>query len=323
MKGISWVILSGIICLYLVSSGAFAQNTSSIQGWYVIHCNVYGAEVYFDNTHVGNVLSGTLSVPSSSSAGIPYSTYSVEMGGYQTYTGNLPPIPANGASVDLYVTLNPIPIPTPTTPVPVSSLGWYQIHCNIDGATVLFDGMVKGQTQQGSIYVPALTTGTPYHNFTVEKTGYTTYVSDISSVPLAGQILEFYVALVPAATPVSTIQGSFGSDTGWFVVHSNVDNATVYFDADVMGQTAQGVLAVPVNVSGTPYHAFSVTKEGYMTYGAPITVYPAAGGSVDLNVTLKPALSSTITKSPFPSGVVVFAILMGSMIYIVTRRRAH
>jgi hypothetical protein len=323
MKGISWAILTGMVCLYLVSCGAFAQNTSSNQGWYVIHCNVYGAEVYFDNMHVGNVLSGTLSVPSSSSAGIPYSTYSVEMGGYQTYTSNLPPIPANGASVDLYVTLNPIPIPTLTTPVPVSSLGWYQIHCNVDGATVLFDGMVEGQTQQGSIYVPFMTTETPYHNFTVEKAGYIPYSGDVGIVPLAGQIVEFNVTLVLAATPVSTIQGGFGSDTGWFAVHSNVDNATVYFDADVKGEIAQGVLEVPVNVSGTPYHAFSVTKEGYTPYGAPLTVYPAAGGSVDLNVTLKPAASPTTTKAPFPSGVVVLAILMGSMLYIVTRRRAH
>jgi hypothetical protein len=322
MKGTSWVVLTGVICLYLIFSGAAAQNTSSNQGWYVIHCNVYGAEVYFDGTYVGNVQSGTMSVPSSSSAGIPYSTYSVEMGGYQTYTGNLPPVPANGASVDLYVTLNPNPTFTPTTPVPVSSYGWYRIHCNVDGATVLFDGMVKGQIQQGSIYVPVVPMGTPYHNLTVEKTGYTSYSEDVDSVPLAGQIVELFVTLIPAVTPVSTIQGIFGNDTGWYIVHSNVDNATVYFDADAKGQISQGVLEVPVNVSGTPYRAFSVRKEGYMSYGAPITVYPAAGESVDLNVTLKPSPSATTTKMSFPPGAVILAILMGSMIYIVTRKKA-
>jgi len=322
MKGNVRVILTGLICIYLVFLGASAQNTSGNQGWYVIHCNVYGADVYFDNTHVGNVKSGTLSVPSSSPAGTPYSTYSVQTGGYQTATGSLPPIPANGAAVDIYVTLNPNPTLTPTTTVPVSSLGWYQIRCNVDGATVLFDGMVKGQIQQGSIFVSAPTTGISYHNFSVEKTGYMTYASDISSVPLAGQIVELDVALVPASVPASTVQEDFGSNTGWFVVHSNVDNATVYFDADVKGQISGGILKVPVNVSGTPYQAFSVRKDGYMPYGAPISTYPLAGEYVNLSATLKPAAQQTTTTAPLPPGDAVLAILMGSVICFVTRRRA-
>jgi hypothetical protein len=107
-------------------------------------------------------------------------------------------------------------------------------------------------------------------------------------------------------------------------VHGNVDNATVYFDAEVKGQISQGILEVPVNVSGAPYRAFSVSKEGYIPYGAPITEYPAAGERVDLSATLKPAPSATLaamaptTKAPFPPEIVVFAILIGSLACMAT-----
>jgi hypothetical protein len=46
---------------------------------------------------------------------------------------------------------------------------WFIVHSNVDGATVLFDGDIKGQTSQGLLYVEAYTTGTPYLTFRVEK----------------------------------------------------------------------------------------------------------------------------------------------------------
>jgi hypothetical protein len=82
-------------------------------------------------------------------------------------------------------------------------------------------------------------------------------------------------------------------------------------------------------VTGTPYRKFTVQKEGYIPYGAPIPVYPAKGERIDLNVTLKPSSSATMamavqtTKAPFPSEIVVLALLIGCMMCIANRGKAR
>jgi hypothetical protein len=39
--------------------------------------------------------------------------------------------------------------------------GWITINCNVNGATVSFDGEYKGIINGGSLTVPVFTTGTP------------------------------------------------------------------------------------------------------------------------------------------------------------------
>ncbi|MCX6699128.1 MAG: hypothetical protein NTV68_04240 [Methanomicrobiales archaeon] len=89
------------------------------QGWYQVNCNVNGAQVTFDNTVVGTIAQGSLTVPVYVT-GTPYKTYSVSMPGYVTYTSPVTAYPAAGETVQLYATLNPQPTTTPTTkPSPV------------------------------------------------------------------------------------------------------------------------------------------------------------------------------------------------------------
>ena len=89
------------------------------QGWYQVNCNVNGAQVTFDNTVVGTITQGSLTVPVYVT-GTPYKTYSVSMPGYVTFTSPVTTYPAAGETVQLYATLNPQPTTTPTTkPSPV------------------------------------------------------------------------------------------------------------------------------------------------------------------------------------------------------------
>ena len=48
------------------------------------------------------------------------------------------------------------------------------------------------------------------------------------------------------ATPI-------GGDMGTYRVHVNVEGASVYFDGQLMGTIKDGILDVPVYVTGTPY----------------------------------------------------------------------
>jgi hypothetical protein len=88
--------------------------------------------------------------------------------------------------------------------------GWITINCNVNGATVTFDGEYKDITNGGSLTVPVFTTGTPYHSFSVEKTGYTLFTNDLS-MPKAGETRTYYASLNPIPTPTPVPPAGYGS----------------------------------------------------------------------------------------------------------------
>ncbi len=83
--------------------------------------------------------------------------------------------------------------------------------------------------------------------------------------------------------------GPIGGDTGYFLVHSNIDGAYVFLDSDFKGKIENGTLLVQVYVTATPYRTLTVEKEGYRTFTEPITVRPHKDQTVDLYATLIPA----------------------------------
>jgi hypothetical protein len=325
-----WLILALLAAGVLVvpcipSATAAGTDIGGDYGWYVLHCNVNGAGVYFDGKYLGTIEQGTFSV-ATATTGTPYTTYRVERPGYATFLDSIPRVPAKGEAVDLYATLNPLP---PATPASVGGdKGWFVVHCNVDGATVRFDGDVKGQTSQGMLYVEVYTTGTPYRTFSVEKDGYAGYTGSVPRMPQKSESIDLYATLNPVAAPVVVTPQSVGGDKGWFVVHCNVDGATVLFDGVEKGKTAQGMLSVQVSVTGTPYRSFTVQKDGYISYAGSITRTPAKGQTVDLYATLNPQptalLSSSPTqKSPLPPGITLLAIVIGAICGAVIIKKVH
>jgi hypothetical protein len=297
------------------------------QGWYVIHCNVQGSNVYLDDKFVGTAPTGTLTVPASTT-GTPYKTIRVKKYGYSTFVSSITQVPGKGESVDLYATLNQLPDTTQTNVG--GDVGWYVVHCNIEGAHVQFDGSDKGDISSGLVYVPVYSTGTPYQEFTVKKDGYTSFKGSISDVPGKGESIDLYATLNPAAaTPTSTATpGKVGGDIGYYAVHSTVDGAEVSFDNEIKGQIYNGNLVVQVYVTGTPYKTFTVYKAGYIPFTGTIDQYPGKGETIELNATLKPGAAgttaipvSTTKKSALLPGVCVLSLVLVAVLIAKVSRK--
>ncbi|MDN7024575.1 PEGA domain-containing protein [Methanoculleus sp. FWC-SCC1] len=203
MKTLAKTVSAAIALLLLVgiTGTAAAETVGGDQGWYVVHANVDGADVYFDGDYKGQIANGELNVPVYTT-GTPYQSYSVSKAGYTTYTAEISQYPAKGETVDLYATLNPA---EPTPGQIGGDQGWYVVHANVDGAQVYFDNELKGTISDGTLSVPVYTTGTPYQTFTVSKAGYTTYTAQVDQFPGKGETVDLYATLNPA-TPVPTQQ---------------------------------------------------------------------------------------------------------------------
>jgi hypothetical protein len=326
MKNEYWIVLVlAILISYCILPAATADAAiGGDQGWYVIHCNVYGADVYLDDKYVGTVQMGTLTVPVFTT-GTPYKIIKVQKNGYSPYVNSITQVPDKGGTVDLYATLNKLPETTQTAIG--GDVGWYVVHCNIDGATVLFDDANMGEISQGMVYVPVYSTGTPYREYTVKKDGSTTFKGTIANVPGKGETIDLYATLNPVATS-TTIPAQIKGDIGWYAVHCNIDGATVTFDNGAKGQIAQGNLTVQVYVTGTPYQTFTVYKTGYIPYTGTIDQYPAKGETIDLYATLHPEATTTTLpastptqKSPVAAGVCGLALaIAGAAVSIAFRK---
>jgi hypothetical protein len=85
-------------------------------------------------------------------------------------------------------------IPTSTTE---SNAGGYEVQCNVDGASVYFDGAYIGNIAGGMLTCSILQNETPYTSFTVSKAGYTTYEGLVSKDPEPGQTITINATLNP------------------------------------------------------------------------------------------------------------------------------
>ncbi len=312
-----FAVLAGIFILACLPLAAADEPAPGNQGWYVIHCNVYGADIYLDDKYVGTFREGTLTVPALTS-GTPYKTIRVQKKGYSTYNSSITLVPGTGQTVDLYAILDPI-TPTPTQTTAGSDTGWYVVHSNVEGATVLFDGIDKGRISGGNVSVPVYSTGTRYQSYTVRKDGYIPYSGEISRVPQKGETIDLYSSLNPlTAGPTTSVKS--GGGIGWYAVHSDINGASVSLDNDPKGVITNGNLTIPVSVTGTPYKTFTVYKSGYIPFTGTLDKYPVRGGTVDLYVTLNPQASAT-PKSPVPPGIPLLALITAGIAAVAITRK--
>jgi len=314
------ILLLCAVILALLVPATLADNViGGAEGWYQVNCNVEGASVYFDNQYMGTITGGSLTVPIYST-GTPYKTYSVSASGYTTYTGQIPAYPSKGETVNLYATLN-VAVPTTTASIIGGAQGWYQVYCNVNGASVYFDGQYMGAISGGSLIIPIYSTGTPYKTFSVSESGYTTYTGQITAYPSKGETVDLYATL-NAAVPTTTA-APIGGGQGWYQVNCNVDGAQVTFDNQVMGTITQGSLTVPVYVTGTPYQTYSVSAPGYVTYTSTLTQFPTAGQTVNLYATLNPQATTvpTTTYAPLAPGTAGAAVLIAAFGLVLSRRK--
>jgi hypothetical protein len=192
----NFLMILVVACCFVLPSNA-QPPIGGDNGWYAVNCNVNGAEVYFDGEYKGAVEAGVLYVPVYTT-GTPYKSFRVEKDGYAPYSGDVTSVPGKGEVFDLFATLNPTQ-PT-SSPLIGGDVGWYTVHANIDGATVMFDNEVKGVISQGVLSVQVYTTATPYKTYTVSKDGYVPYTGAIDRYPGNGETVDLYVTMNPSPT---------------------------------------------------------------------------------------------------------------------------
>ena len=192
---------------------------------------------------------------------------------------------------------------------------WFKVISNVDGADVYFGGEYKGQTTNGELYIEYFVTGTPVTNYRVEKDGYAPYSGSISQYPGQGEVVDLYATLQPAQpTPAPA---PIGGSVGWYTVYANVDGASVYFDNEYKGTTANGELITQVYTTGTPYQTYRVSKDGYADFTSQITDWPAAGETVKLHATLQQQPEPT----PSPISLLTVLAAFAGIALILSRRK--
>ena len=259
-------------------------------------CNANGATVFINDESRGTISNGELELTYQDG----FSTYKIIRDGYYDKVGSIPE-PAPGQTTDITIDA------TLTQKPAGSGKGWITVHCNLDGATVSFDGVTKGTTSGGVFTHEVATTATPYTSYSVSKSGYVTVTDTLSGMPSDGQTLDLYATLnpVPATTVATTVPTSIpttsmiiGGDEGWYKITGNVNGASVYFDSAYKGAVSGGSLTVPVYSTGTPYKTYRVEKEGYVTATGSLPAAPAKGQTVTVHVPLSPVATQTMTSRP-------------------------
>ncbi|WP_332449293.1 PEGA domain-containing protein [Methanoculleus sp.] len=166
--------------------------------------------------------------------------------------------------------------------------GWYRVHCNVDGASVYFDGQYQGATSGGSLYVPVYSTGTPYSTIRVERNGYKAYSGSLPSGPAAGETRDVYATLQPVET--------YGS----IYVTSNPSNAAIYLNGNYRG-------VAPLTITDLTPGTYSLTadRSGYQSDYTTVTV--RAGQQSNVQFTLTPFEQyGSIKVTSSPSGAYIY-----------------
>jgi len=266
-----------LLCISAVLLAAIIPATLAIgggQGWVAVRCNVDGASVQFDNQYEGIISGGMLTVPVYTS-GTPYSTVTVQLAGYTTFTGPVT-MPAEGETTNVYATLNPVPTQPPV------NYGSVYVDSAPGGAQIYFNGNYRG--------LAPLTIGEVWpgsYTIEAEKDGYQPYST--TTMVSAGTRSNVYCTLNRLDT------------SGGLYVMSDPTNSNVYLDA-----VYKGITPVTLNNIASGTHILQIDHAG--DYDWKSTVEVPAGGMKTISATLNPMPSSStgwIYVSSSPGGATV------------------
>ncbi|KAF1078143.1 hypothetical protein [Methanogenium sp. MK-MG] len=201
----TFAVLLSAALLVSMAAAMGGETIGGDVGYYQVNAGIDGADVTFDNDFKGTTgEDGSLTVDVYVT-GTPYTTYTVEKQGYETYSGKITKYPAAGEIVQLSANMEPQLIG--------GDMGYYKITTNVVGANVYFDNDFKGTTgEDSSLTVDIYVTGTPYTTYRVEMPGYTTYTGKITDYPAAGEIVQLSADLVMipvTAMPTEPTQSPF------------------------------------------------------------------------------------------------------------------
>jgi hypothetical protein len=261
------------IALIVLCAGipAVATAVGGDEGWYLVHCNVDGANVYFDGQYQGTTSGGELYVPVYTT-GSPYSTIRVEKSGYQTYTGSLPQAPALGQTVDVYATLQPL-----------QTYGSIYATSNPTGAAVYLNGNYQGTAP---LTISSLSPGT--YSLRADRSG---YQSESTSVTVqSGKQSEVRFTLTPI------------QQYGAVSITSSPSGAYVYMDGVYKGRTPLTLNSVSVQS-----HNIELDLNGYYDWATTVSVKSGVTSYVNAQMTaVASATTGAIDVVSYPAGADIY-----------------
>jgi hypothetical protein len=178
--------------------------------------------------------------------------------------------------------------------------GWIDTYCNIDGATVYFDGAPQGNIAGGILSVAVTPTATPVRTISVSKSGYTSWSGPLSSMPASGEHVQVYATINPISTPtpVPPVQN------GAIYAQSSPAGAAISMNGNFYGYS-------PVSIPNLPQGTYSMkaTLNGYTPDSRLVNVY--AGQTASYYPTLQqspppPRSTGTVYAKSSPGGSQVF-----------------
>jgi len=206
-------------------------------------------------------------------------------------------------------TTEPTLLPTPTETITVPTVippigggkGWIDVYCNVDGATVSFDGVPQGTIAGGVLSVGVSPSGTPVRTVTVSKAGYVSSTNQLTHMPADQEHAAVYATInpVPTQPTVPPVQ------SGAIYAQSSPAGAAIYVNGNYYGYAP---MTIPNLAPGT----FSVraTLAGYTPDTQSITVY--AGQTTPYYPVLRQS-----PPSPHGTGTVAVTSTPGSALVYV------
>jgi PEGA domain len=180
--------------------------------------------------------------------------------------------------------------------------GWIQVFCNVDGASVFFDGNYQGLILDGQLLVPVYM-AIPVHAFRVEKDGFTTAAGTLT-MPDPGATTTAYATIRPISTPTPVPSSMYGSMS----VNTSPQGAKIYLDGYYRGISPFAFEGIKPGS-----HTIDAVLDGYYRYTTMIGI--SAGSTTDVYFTLE-AISSTpnslnITSDPTHAFVYIHKVYIG------------
>ncbi|MBP2134475.1 hypothetical protein J2128_002441 [Methanomicrobium sp. W14] len=186
-------------------------------------------------------------------------------------------------------------------------MGWYNIHCNVDGASVYFDGNYMGEISGNVLSVGVYTTATPYSKVSVQKSGYYTASTSLPGTPAAGESADVYVTLNKMATATPTESG-----TGGLYISTSPSGASIFLNNVYQGLSP---LTISGLKSGTTY-SVEAEKDGYDSSSQ--NVYISGGYTQSVYLSLETPGSISVTSNPSGAYVAMNGNIVGKTPYVIT-----
>ena len=210
-------------------------------------------------------------------------------------------------------TTEPTTIPTtePTITITIPTVepsevgggtGYIDTYCNIDGASVSFDGRYQCMIAQGVCTVGVSPTGTPVRTVTVAKSGFYPWSGSLPHMPADGEHVSVSANLIPVTTPTTTIPPV---QTGTVYAQSSPAGAAIYLNGNFYGYSP---LTIPGLVPAS--YSMKASLNGYTPNTQILSVY--AGQTTGYYPVLQPSpppprSTGTVTATSNPTGALIYA----------------